>query len=147
MGCDIHLYIEEKTADGWKIVPAPNTGGYGSEHPWRDGLDDQVDEDLREWYADRNYSVFGALAGVRGAVTPISGPRGFPSDISQEVADEAASWGPDWHSKSWLTPKELLAYNWNTADYCFGNFLRFLHEEVEPLSREKEIRLVFAFDN
>lgn len=91
MGCDIHVYCEDRKSDGkW----------FG----W-DG------EDL---LSHRSYAVFGFLAGVRNysAITPISLPRGIPADASGYTREEWGN-GAFFHSASWLTIKELLEFNYD----------------------------------
>ena len=69
----------------------------------------QTGRDL-QWYGNRNYEVFGVLAGVRGHdQEPIVEPRGKPDDISDEV-DRA---NVDSHSYSWLLLPEVLIYDWD----------------------------------
>ena len=77
MGCDIHLFLEQKAPGEmkWRYVK----------------VFDNCEVD------SRNYPRFALLAGVRGA-----GPAaiGLPVDMSPEVAEHAAGWGADGHSHS-----------------------------------------------
>jgi len=52
----------------------------------------------------RNYSLFAALAGVRGAGPS---PRGLPDDVSNIVKDASDTWDCDGHSHSWITVDEF----------------------------------------
>lgn len=91
MGCDIHAFAEKKNDNGsYEMLPFS---------PF----------DMR-WYG-----AFGFLADVRNysAVSPISKPRGIPSDASNEVIEECKSWGIDGHSHSWLSVNELLEFNYD----------------------------------
>lgn len=86
MGCDIHSCAERRDENG-RWIEVPNIRPF-------------------DW---RSYSVFGFLADVRNysAVPPIAEPRGIPEDsplASQDLGD--------WHSFSWLSVKELLAFNY-----------------------------------
>ena len=99
MGCDIHLHVEQRSADGtW--APLPHS------------------------YSTRNYRLFAALAGVRNGtgfagcdlgdpIEPIAAPRGLPADVSDEVQAESDEWDIDGHTHSWLTAGELLAHDWD----------------------------------
>lgn len=133
MGCDIHMAVElykggkwtwVKDAiaclgcDGTKVVkygdkesPCFCTHGYHGSPGRSHGFD------------QRNYDAFGVLANVRngtwGEPTPfISEPRGLPSSLSAELADEQRSdkdgayWLGD-HSFSWLALSELTAFDWS----------------------------------
>lgn len=114
MGCDIHLYTERKynrdnqepiwiCCDHFKLNPYyilyPEEE---YEHEWK----------IEEIYNDRNYSLFAALADVRNYdnITPLDKPRGLPKDVSRKVHEESMKWGPDGHSHSWFTAKELFEY-------------------------------------
>jgi hypothetical protein len=115
MGCDIHLYVEKRDADGlWR-----------SADTWYDDPDYPDRKTVYKWglglerlagpiYDGRNYNLFAVLADVRNHETfvPIAAPRGVPADASPEYAAEAKSWGGDGHSHSWLTLGELLRYDW-----------------------------------
>lgn len=142
MGCDIHLLVETRyTYQGrkseWERALPP--AAY-RETPWQiargeasyDTLDDYAAVSwATRWYDGRNYRLFAMLANVRngsgfaGVQTgegfkPISEPKGWPSDLG----DFARSWvsedhahvdGDEFcgdHSASWLTLRELDAYDW-----------------------------------
>jgi hypothetical protein len=105
MGCDIHLHVEiKKKEHEWQMATKELTL-----HDWREkAVLDQP------WYSDRNYALFGILAGVRSNdIEPIAQPRGIPDDVSYEVDKEKSGYGVDGHSHSYLTLAELLAYNWD----------------------------------
>lgn len=91
MGCDIHMFAEKK----------------------QDGLYQEVT--AVPAYDDRNYALFGWLAGVRNysAVTPLSEPRGLPENASLDVRESLNKWSCDAHSTSWFTVDELLAIDYS----------------------------------
>ncbi len=152
MGCDIHMYAERATGHGYEAIPnAP----------------------VMEW---RSYAVFGFLAGVRNYsdVTPISDPRGFPDDASDDVAEDYEGWGPDAHTPSYLSLEELLgfdydasmedrrvtrktSYGWNGGATCnpgegremtFRDFLgKGYFDDLGALQKSGADRVVFWFDN
>lgn len=115
MGCDIHVAVERRTADGWQraepMVPPRWTYDGGPE------------EERERWYDGRNYSLFAILADVRNGhgfagvdtgdpVVPISEPRGLPDDVASETRSDSDEWGVDGHSHSHFTLAELMAFDW-----------------------------------
>jgi len=168
MGCDIHMIAQVKRDGAWKTTQI--------------GV-----------YDGRCYDLFGILAGVRSHnFDPIADPKGIPQDLAILPVDEydgtvrvtldgseedmsdgdynddrASFWLGD-HSHSYLTAKEVLAYDW---DQLVDNEEYFddeenlktdgtpLHEwvsfdDVLTLMRflssqhgEDNVRLVFGFDS
>ena len=122
MGCDIHLYQEQKIDGRWK-----------SADTWSDKYDEgcvsvAYDDMI---YTGRNYRLFSILANVRNGhgfagcktsdeFNPISMPRGLPSDVSELVEAESKKWGVDCHSHSWLTLREILDFDWNQKTTLCG---------------------------
>ena len=99
MGCDIHIYVEQRQADGsWSKVDWP------SARP-----DDYIDGPF-DW---RSYGVFGFL-GYEGRnyseVPALAEIRGLPEDVSTSVREDSD--GIDWHSHSWLSVDELSAFDY-----------------------------------
>jgi hypothetical protein len=97
-------------------------------------------------YGNRNYTVFGVLAGVRDQnVTPISKPRGLPPDVDPTLRNELDV--SDYHSLSYLSLKEIRDYKWD-RETC-GDFvewfeaLRVTHLNYYP----DHVRFVFGFDS
>lgn len=155
MGTDIHLLVETRYTylgrrSAWERVLPP--AAY-REVPWQVERDEATYETLDpraavrwvcSWYEGRNYSLFGMLADVRNGsgfagvklgdgFTPISQPKGWPSDPGPEVAafiaasEDRADYpvpdGDTWpgdHTPSWLTLVELNAYDWElqTSRLC-----------------------------
>lgn len=139
MGCDIHMYVEKRDANGtWQAVPPPERDlakypiveseyGWGPGQCMRSyGCDGTLAESRcrghgcpvcrgtgrhMHWYWTRAYNLFGVLAGVRRDFTPIAPPRGMPSDVS-ECVREHHTWD---HTPSWFTVAELLAFDWTTV--------------------------------
>lgn len=97
MGCDIHIYTERKSADGYERV---------NDAKFIEG------PDPFDW---RAYGMFGFLAGVRNysEVTPIAEPRGVPVDMSAEAAGEYEVLAGYAHSASWLAVSELVAFDYD----------------------------------
>lgn len=137
MGCDIHFHSEIKIGNEWHHYGHPSI--------------------------QRNYALFGKMAGVRGDSEPISQPKGLPDDCSLVTALNAHKWDADGHSHSWLNAKEILELeNWLSKQlrdgswrlemdywgYLFGNswggFTEY-PDEREPFLND--IRFVFWFDN
>ncbi len=99
------------------------------------------------------------MAGVRDKeVSPISGPRGLPADLSTTTEFDYEQWKEDAHSASWLDSDEIaILSGWleSTSDdesdyfgYLFGNtyagFTKWPDERPEGL---QDVRFVFWFDN
>jgi len=142
MGCDIHIYIEVKTVNGWELYSHPNVS--------------------------RDYGLFTKMAGVRnyfeGEITPISEPRGLPEDASFLVKKSFENWDIDAHSASYLTSEEIIEledfvkgrgkFPYNCLDHgvlhCYleGNSFGGLkkYPEEKPAWIE-DVRFVFWFDN
>lgn len=118
MGCDIHFYVEKKVKGRW--VSADTWTPYR----WPDDEGAPKVEILRRdrFYDDRNYQLFGILAGVRtDSFVRIDGPRGLPHDLSAELREEHGDMAStDYHSHSWFTLKELLAYDWTQVRELSG---------------------------
>jgi len=111
MGTDIHLAAEVYKEGRWHLV----------------------ETELPDY---RNYTAFAILADVRNGygfagfdtgepVIPISEPRDFPKDLSEElqalldhVDGKSIYLGDD--SFSWVTLQELLAYDMNQPRICRG---------------------------
>lgn len=140
MGCDIHMHVEvnERDPDGskWQMV-MNEVAAYGG----------------------RNYNVFSVPANVRNyggpngepTITPISEPRGMPSDVSNDVDTLREVYGPDGHSHTWLLLSEVLAYDWTAVPHTEG-FAAWAKELVSGPTRlayeePRNIRLVFWFDS
>jgi hypothetical protein len=142
MGCDIHLHTEVKIGGQWHHYSAPEI--------------------------DRDYTLFGKMAGVRGGGDPIAPPRGLPADVSAVTALDATYWDADGHHHSWLgaaeiweleewlrklmdgDPKrpdgwEMCREHWG---YLFGNPFGSFHEfPRERREGIEDVRFVFWFDN
>lgn len=136
MGCDIHMVLQIKDNDEWKTTEI---------------LD-----------IDRNYTLFGILAGVRdGTYKTISEPKGLPKDDPSIVVDEVKFLHLDYegiedrfwlgdHSHSYLTAKELLKYKW--TDDIIGEIpekFRQLIRDMSYIAKKdlNKVRIVFGFDS
>lgn len=147
MGADIHTYVETFRDGRWQhetgalVTPIDQWSDPAAPFDWR------------------HYPMFGFLAGVRDHDVPtIAQPRGLPDDVSPEVRAENAD-GEWYHSASWLTLAELLAYDGydqpTKTRYGFTGPLReglgpmfFQHlDELGKLGRPEDVRVVFWFDS
>lgn len=110
MGCDIHMFVERKNGDVWKLVPETE----GIRRPYYKEVSDAKTKDYfnkKTWSPGRNYALFGILAGVRSTIfNPITEPRDLPPDVSDELKSEYIPWASDAHTPSYYTLSELLAY-------------------------------------
>jgi len=96
MSCTITVFPEKKQSDGsYEVVDCPYPD---REHDWP--LEFQ------------SYGMFAFLAGVRNysGITPISEPRGLPSDVSNFSLDEISD---DDHTPSWLSIQELSEFDYD----------------------------------
>lgn len=71
----------------------------------------------KDWlYENRNYNLFGILAGVREySINPISEPKGMPSDLCEYIKSECESWDCDGHTHSYYTFRELIDFDWMSS--------------------------------
>lgn len=120
MGTDIHVCVEVREWGQWRAVTEPNA--------WYDEeANDEAEHSLTGWlWSDRCYDLFAVLASVRNRfgfagsdrgerVVPISEPRGLPYDVSGRISEESNRLGDDVHSRSWVTLRELLGYDWDQS--------------------------------
>ena len=166
MGCDIHMHVERYcdglnkwvSADYFALLPESTL--------------DNPKFSFIPIYDDRNYDLFGVLAGVRGSAVnnQIDEPRGLPKDVSDIVYEDYIGWDMDAHSCSYLTLRELIEfdmYDWDDSeeeshiliplidrlkqradelhliwDFCWSGRGR-----LESLKKAEKIRIVFWFDN
>ncbi len=109
MGTDIHIHIEylrrKKSKKPHWIHPG------------------------EEFDADRRYSVFGILAGLRSDIKPLYPPRGLPGDITMETYRHYKDYGGEAHIASWLTTQE------------FGECLDVVERIVEERSKQPKTDL------
>lgn len=96
MGCDIHIWAERKTSDGYEVIKGAKFCEGVAPFGWR------------------AYGMYGFLAGVRNysAIAPISKPRGFPENASGEVRSDFDDRAGHGHTASWLSVAELDAVDY-----------------------------------
>ena len=108
MGCDIHMYVERKTDNGWfncdYFVPNVN---------YKVGMCESEKWSRVPIYDDRSYSLFATLANVRnyGNTPYISEPKGVPDDTCDYIKNECDKFYFDDHSHSYLTLQELIDFH------------------------------------
>lgn len=100
MGCDIHLYMEQKRDGLWYCM--------NQSKQWLEEDYHELPSD-HEIYSGRNYQLFGILAGVRDPDAQLFDVKGIPVDVSEPVKAAYDEWGPDGHSHSFLTMRELMS--------------------------------------
>ena len=162
MGCDIHSYVEERHDGEWRISPQVYESDY---RLYGSGvfLDDEYKACCSP-VKDRNYDLFGFLAGIRSnspRCLMLIGEqswvvRGVPDDASSEVLKERQERGVDGHSDSWLTLRELVI-GFTAASlqgYASGyrEQLQFGLKQMKARAKAAglsydDMRLVFWFDN
>jgi hypothetical protein len=140
MGTDIHLFVERRESAGepWRPVVVRALPCWSCKDATKAACRWCSGTGLEAGYGDRNYDLFAMLADVRNGhgfagvdtgdgFQPIAKPRGLPDDLSAELLaahrdddndesydDQREALGCGWvgdHSFSWLTLRELLAYD------------------------------------
>jgi len=134
MGCDVHMHVEVKVGGRWEHYSHPRI--------------------------QRNYRLFGLLAGVRNTdVLPIVEPKGLPEDMSLITKTDYEYYKDEGHTESWFNRNEIrelfevMDEDCDLPDstvfgYANGNCLTTIGEldSGHPGAYE-EVRLVFWFDN
>lgn len=110
---------------------------------------DEVKSRIRIYEEDRNYSLFGLLAGVRRTdCGVIDEPRGLPRDVTDWVGSKFVE-GDD-HSASWVTIDELMMEleGFRNDGHWLKDANLFDHaEDVFKVFGAERARLVFWFDS
>jgi len=174
MGCDIHMYVQyrEKTRDngfwwnfGGEFNPGRNYAMFG--------ILAGVRYDSDKGYESRGLHDIQLSYGIESdlylyIIEEGQGRDGEPNTCTLEQAERWAKWGnpiingkdgkpykvrhPDWHSHSWLTPKELArAYRWYRKESEFPVPLEWrvflnMAKALED-GGKNEVKIVFWFDN
>ena len=154
MGCDIHSRCEvfNPVTNTWEtmgeIFPLEE---FGQKYSKRDCS--------VEPFGNRNYGMFGFLAGVRNMAEckPLSYPRGLPPDSPNSGWEDGGYLGD--HSFSWFLLSELLAFDYSQkfpnrrhneietyADLVGEEFFKSL-EILKTLGPPEHVRLLFGFDS
>lgn len=130
MGCDIHLYFEQKKDGKWRRI--------------------EIDKLLVP--DNRNYQLFGFLAGVRDyIITPQFAERGIPEDTSMPCD----FWIGD-HSYTYAYLDEILQAPWEQYELQDCYFYIFCAHVIHRLTsfcgslsieEERNIRVIIGFDN
>lgn len=161
MGCDIHSAVEVLKDGAWHAVKERI---FPMGYPYNGQTHTAAPFDVR------SYGMFAFLAGVRNYsyVTPLSEPRQWPGDQVSFDADDC----DDYHSRSWLSLKELLDFDYSQLmedrrcmrdgngaaeagkgvvqayQSFLGDFFFRDLEIMKGLSDDPaKVRVVFAFDN
>jgi hypothetical protein len=154
MGCDIHAYEEYKD---------PETGNWVAAEADTYKKDEECGNEGVDWYgmiatySERNYRLFGLLAGVRADI-----PRSFepkleiPEDCSNEIYQIYKQWDTDAHTPSYLTLSELkekMAQIFLLDDQLMTavrddlqGFINSFSDEFKHIP-DVDRRMVFFFDN
>lgn len=111
MGCDIHEHVEYLRGDKW--VRASDKKGPACDSCYGTGLREGskcyfCKGHGTKWYINRNYMLFGVLAGIRWDEAVHIDPRGLPEDVSSST--KSKFYEGDSHSASYFSIKELLEF-------------------------------------
>jgi len=104
MGTDISLYCEKKIDGKWVAL---ESGAWKNPNIYSQF-------EAHDWQIERNYNLFGLLAGVRGSVFPLSPPKGIPHDLSKLVKNPISK--GYLHSVSYYYISELLKIRNDVSD-------------------------------
>lgn len=134
MGCDIHAFVEYRQPKGDEGQDPPEWRGF------------------REAHLERDYEMFGLLAGVRSLVDPIADPRGLPPDIGFWTQCGQRDWQADMHTPTWLTFEEYAevvkrACGRISHPYERVTYVGLLGLMTALVGRGCDVRLVLWFDN
>lgn len=155
MGTDIHFFVEAYADGKWHSVDKwlmPN------KH------DDFIRVPMDKcYYINRNYYLFGYLAGLRCELEDaLALPRGLPPGLSHEVLTCYLDWESNAHSESYYLLSELLSVTKKLERRC-NYFVEVTLEKMKEINPEKygsgqvaeesnmrkedRIRCVFWFDS
>lgn len=165
MGCDIHAFIEEKRDGQWAFGPPVYEVDFRRTEWGRERCNDPDDVAANCPIDQRNYPLFGFMAGVRSDNTPciqwldpqeIGCRTGIDDDMAPETAKEYGEWSGDAHSHSWLTLEEmrtgLMAATLAGEAEEFSDQLSFSLKQMNARAEgaglpTTDMRVVFWFDN
>lgn len=168
VGCDIHVYIEKKTATGWELVDCPGYHEAFTTRPDGEPVDDEgnlVDakhkygwEEVRKRFPlteDRNYTRFARLAGVRNYDDDKEArePKGWPPDICKPLHQCLNN--SDLHSHTHYSVQEAAKIWKDTEDSVGGGLNAFanvapevIYFGIDPNTVDlNDYRILIAFDN
>ncbi|HLY31406.1 MAG TPA: hypothetical protein VKQ36_10275 [Ktedonobacterales bacterium] len=146
MGTNIMMCAEQRVDSQWRLL------GPLIDNPDYDPAENPEEPRLKpvEIYDVRNYDLFSILADVRnasdgpGRLDVIAPPRGMPPDLSPEISAWVSCFDSDsLQTPSWLTLRELLAFDWEhvsnhpTYDQLAGTYV------VDALVRDSSGALVY----
>lgn len=132
MGADIHIAAE---------IFCKKTGKFHYLHDY--GEQEYIPWDKNP--GNRNYDLFGTLAGVRRG-GQICEPRGIPSDASALMLEHLNSYSVDGHSHSYFTLHELFTEP-KMDEHINTSFYQWMHFLGSIGIPHQDIRICFFFDN
>lgn len=105
MGTDVNLFVERWRKKEWVHVDPPIGTPFFSYSVTPSSLellaaaleDDPVPQEVKDWHIDRDYRLFGMLAGVRTNDLVLKEKCGLPLDVSTGVStvyDNSYNYGP-----------------------------------------------------
>lgn len=135
MGCDIHVYCEryDREENKWEALSLYSKKEDGAVQPV-------------PIYTERDYDLFGILAGVRSYRDPLVYPRGLPDDLSPYVKTRWEDGKDDngktyWHTPTWYDFCELsecheLLAEFDKKEKQANDKIRSLEKKLEELKDE-----------
>lgn len=165
MGCDIHVFSEYRELrynynNNREVIIGDKWISADFYQKIFNKETEEFEYILKHLYTNRDYNLFGRLAGVRNRnIEPISLPRGIPED-SCDLIKKAAKDFEYYHTPSYFTLQELTDASKNFFIEEWGEIINPLEElliRVEiraedifySLNKEKRenFRIVFWFDS
>ena len=126
MGCDIHTKVEvNRSIHGVRKWVDGDLYSKNAYYNVTD-LDYGSKWEVEELFADRNYTAFTHLAGVRdytGKFEPIQKGRTMPEDATEETKQAFKYWESDGHSFGWVTLTEIIEFRKNLKPTRFSGFV------------------------
>jgi len=180
MGCDCHLSVEKKINGKWVTAHKWYEERFKDESVYYTTYNPKLDysaryEDDNYNYCDRNYELFGLLAGVRCPHTnQIKPPShlnkkhnyGLPDNLSMETQRDVENWDGDGHSHICYNINEfknhLKSIKSCSAVFCdlvkkclkevrnaklIGIVENLSNKKLKDLKLTQDIRFIIFFDN
>ena len=150
MGTDIHTWIQIKKNGKWETLNLY--------------IEKKKDNDTKEYeraytlVENRNYGLFGKIAGLRTWEDAIVPTRGWPDDITEDIQEATEYYfSPSYFDycelKALAKTKDAISYYWDDEKginviedwLTYIDFVLDAYGEYYP--KPGECRIVFSFDN
>lgn len=153
MGCDIHLFAEQRIDGKWKSLDKYTKNEDYSEGDEFGEPEFEIKREDKFYSGGRNYNLFCALSGARSfefcnEPKIVAVPRGIPLDSCEEIKQEVDRYGTDGHTHSFLYRYDLENFDWRDyGETCNDFLLEVIPKMIATGASEDDVRIVFFFDN